>query len=74
MDYDLLFVLGCIITAFSIPAIVSAFSDGRTPRYPALIILIGMMMVGYVAQERPGVYTFETLPEVFVSVIGRYIG
>ncbi len=74
MDFDLIFVLGCIITVFSIPAIVSAFSDSRTPRYPALIILIGIVMVGYAINERPNAYTFETIPDVFAKVVGRYIG
>tara|TARA_R110002051_G_scaffold7035_16_gene33142 strand:+ start:1435 stop:1659 length:225 start_codon:yes stop_codon:yes gene_type:complete len=74
MDYDLIFVLGCVITAFSVPAMVSAYSDGRSPRYPAMIILIGIVMIGYVINERPSNYTIETIPDVFVSVIGRYIG
>ena len=68
------FVLGCIITAFAIPAIVSVFSGNRTPRYPALIILIGVVMVGYASSERPGAFTFEALPDVFMRVIGQYIG
>ena len=53
---------------------MSAFSDNRTPRYPALIILIGVVMVGYAISERPGAFTFEALPDVFMRVIGRYIG
>ncbi len=73
MDLDVIFVLGCVVAAFSIPAIVSAFSDGRTPRYPALIILIGVIMIGYAVSERPGAYTFETLPDTFAKVIGRYL-
>ncbi|MCO4847720.1 MAG: hypothetical protein KC448_07075 [Yoonia sp.] len=74
MDIDLIFVIGCIITVFSIPAIVSAFSDNRTPRYPALIILIGVVMAGYAINERPGAYTFETVPDVFMRVVSRYLG
>ncbi|WP_458791528.1 hypothetical protein [Yoonia sp. MH D7] len=74
MDLDLLFVLGCVITVFSIPAIVSAFSDGRTPRYPALILMIGFAMAAYAINERPNAYTFETVPDVFAKVVGRYLG
>jgi hypothetical protein len=74
MNPDLLFVIGVIVTAFSIPAMVSAFSDNRTPRYPALIILIGVVMIGYAMNERPSAYTFETLPDVFLRVISRYLG
>ena len=53
---------------------MSAFPDNRTPRYPALIILIGVVMVGYAISERPGAFTFEALPDVFMRVIGWYIG
>lgn len=74
MDLDLVFIVGCIIAVFAIPAIVSAFSDSRTPRYPILIILIGALMILYASNERPGAYNFETLPDVFMRVIGRYIG
>ena len=74
MDLELIFVIGCIVTAFSIPAIVSAFSDNRAPRYPALIIIIGVVMIGFAINERPGAFTFDTVPEVFAKVIGRYLG
>jgi len=74
MDLDLVFVLGCVIALFSIPAIISAFSDSRTPRYPMLIIVIGAVMITYAVNERPGAYSFETLPDVVMRVIGRYIG
>jgi len=74
MDLELIFVLGCVIAAFSIPAIVSAFSDSRSPRYPAMIILIGVVMISYAIKERPGAFPYETVPDVFVKVIGRYLG
>lgn len=71
MDSDLIFVVGFIIAVLSIPAIVSAFSDSRTPRVPAIVVLIGGLMIGYAMSERPGAYSFETLPDVFVRVIGK---
>lgn len=74
MDIELIFVLGCIVSAFSIPAIVSAFSDGRSPRYPALIILIGGLMIGYAVNERPGAFSAESVPDVFARVVMHYIG
>ena len=61
MDLELIFVLGCVLTAFSIPAIVSAFSDGRTPRYLVVIILIGVVMIGYAVNGRPGFVYFRHL-------------
>ena len=74
MDLDLVLVLGCVISLLAIPAIISAFSDNRTPRYPALIILIGVVLVGYAVNGKTGAYNFDTLPDVFLRVVGRYIG
>jgi len=74
MDSDLVFVVGCIVSVLSIPAFVSAFSDGRTPRYPALMIAIGVAMIFYATQQRPGAYTFDTVVDVFMRVVGRLIG
>jgi uncharacterized membrane protein len=69
MDTDLFFVVGVIIAVFSIPSIVSALTDGRAPRIPALMIIIGGLMIGYAMQQRPGVYGLETLPDTFVRVV-----
>jgi hypothetical protein len=71
MDPDVLFVVGFAIAVLSIPAIVSAFSDERSPRVPAIVVLIGGLMIGYAISERPNAYSFETLPDVFVRVIGK---
>jgi uncharacterized membrane protein len=71
MNTDIIFVVGFIIAVLSIPAIVSAFSDSRTPRVPAIVVLIGGLMIGYAMNERPGAYSFETMPDVFVRVIGK---
>jgi len=73
MDSDTIFVVGFVIAVLSIPAMVSAFSDSRTPRVPAIIILIGGLMIGYAINERPGAYSFETFPDVVVRVIGKVI-
>ncbi|UWQ99725.1 hypothetical protein K3729_02700 [Rhodobacteraceae bacterium S2214] len=73
MDSDVLCVVGFIIAVLSIPAIVSAFSDNRSPRVPAIVVLIGALMIGYAINERPGAYNFDTLPDVFVRVIGKVL-
>ena len=71
MDLDTIFVVGTVITLLAVPAIVSAYVDGRTPRAPAVIIVIGGAMVGYAMSQRPGSYNFETLPDVFVRVVAQ---
>lgn len=73
MDIDLIFVVGIVIGAFSIPALVSAFADRRVPRAAAVFIIISGVMITYAAQMRPEPYALEKLDEVFVSVVARYI-
>jgi len=73
MDPDVMFVLGCIIAVLAVPAIISAFADGRTPRAPALIVLIGGGMIGYAMVERPGNYNLDTLPDTFARVFASLL-
>lgn len=73
MDADLLFVLGIVLGVFSIPSITSALLDGRPPRTPAVLILIGALMIGYAVQKKPGTYGFDTIPDAFSRVIARYL-
>ena len=68
MDSDLIFVVGFFLLVLSIPAMVSAFMDSRTPRAPALIIMIGALMIAYAVRERPMTYSFETIPDAILRV------
>ncbi|MEY1557599.1 hypothetical protein AB3Y40_18370 [Yoonia sp. R2331] len=72
MDPDLFFVAGLAMAVLAIPAIFSALLDGRAPRLPAYLFIIGGLMIGYAVQQRPMAYGFDTIPDVVVRVIGRY--
>jgi hypothetical protein len=72
MDTDLLFVLGLVLGVFTIPAMMSALIDGRAPRTPAMLVIIGGLMIGYAVQQKPNTYGFDTIPETFVRVVARY--
>ncbi|MCA0871665.1 hypothetical protein LCL97_12575 [Seohaeicola saemankumensis] len=73
MDTDLIFILGLVLAALSVPATMSAISDGRAPRAPILIILIAGAMIVYAVHTHPGGYAFADIPDVFFGVIGRYL-
>ncbi len=73
MDFDLIFVIGVTLIAFAIPAAVSAYSDRRWPKSAALMLVIGAGAIAYAAQENPGAYSFETLDDVVLSVIGSFV-
>lgn len=72
MDTDLIFVVGFVLLVLSIPAMVSAFMDSRTPRAPALIIMIGVLMIAFAVRERPMAYSLETIPDVILRVYADF--
>ena len=73
MDADFILVVGLILAVFSIPSIVSAFSDNRAPRVAAIVLLIGGGLSVYAISNKPGGYTLAEIPSVFVQVVGRYV-
>ena len=73
MDADLFFVIGLVIAAFSIPPIIGAISEGRAPRAAAIMVLIGGGLILLAVNDRPGVYTLNSIPDAFVRVVARVI-
>ncbi len=73
MDPDLFFVIGLIVTVFSIPPILGAMLEGRAPRAAAILILIGGGMLAIALNQNPAGYSIGEIPDVFVRVIGKYI-
>ena len=73
MDTELIFIIGIVLGVFSIPAIMSAFSEGRAPRVAAITVILAGGMVLWAVKENPGGYNLKEIPEIFVRVIGRYL-
>jgi hypothetical protein len=73
MDADLALVLGLIMAGFSVPSILSAISDGRSPRASMMTILIAGALLLFAISTKPGGYTLSQVPDVFFSVIARYM-
>lgn len=74
MNYDLALVLGIVIAGFSVPAIVSAFSDSRAPRAASLMVLLGGGLIAWALTGKPGGYTLDQIPDIFVKVTRSLIG
>lgn len=73
MQHDLILVIGLVILGFTIPAIVSAFSDGRAPRVAAIMLLIGGGLVTIALTQKPNGYTLEDIPHAFTRVVGSVL-
>jgi hypothetical protein len=73
MDTDLALVLGIVIAALSIPSVLSALSDRRAPRASAITVLIAGGLIVFAVTGKPGGYSSEQLPHVFMNLIARYM-
>ncbi len=73
MDPDLFLVIGLIIGVLTIPSLLSAFSENRTPRAAAIMVLIAGVLLVLAFQNKAGGYTIAEIPQLFFKVIGRYI-
>ena len=73
LTQDLLLVLGIIIAGFSIPSILGAVADRRSPRVAAIMIMIGGSLIILAYTQRPGGYSLEEIPEAFVRVVAHYL-
>ena len=71
MDTDAALVVGIVLLVFSIPSILSAFSEGRAPRVAALTIILGGTMTVWALSQKPGGFDIMDIPEAFVRVVAR---
>jgi uncharacterized membrane protein len=73
MDTDLALILGIILGGLSVPSILSAMSEARPPRVSSLLLLAGVGLIAYAVMTRPGGYRLEQIPDIFFSVLGRFV-
>ncbi len=73
MDTDLALILGLVMALLAVPAAISAWSDGRPPRGPALTVLIAGGLILYAVMSKPGGYSLAEVPDVFLTVVNRYM-
>ncbi len=73
MDQDLALILGLLVAGFGTIGVLSAISDGRGPRASAITILIAGGLIIYALITKPGGYTIAQIPDVFFTVLARFI-
>jgi len=66
-------VIGLVIGGFSIPSIMGALADGRVPRAAAITVMVAGGLIALAIRDNPGGYAINDIPDVFVSVVARYI-
>ncbi|WP_435256782.1 hypothetical protein ACSBLW_11610 [Thioclava sp. FR2] len=73
MDFDLMLVVGATLVALSIPSMLSAYADDRKPWVGAMVLLIACVLIAMVVTKKPGGLVINEVPNIFFTVIGRYI-
>jgi hypothetical protein len=73
MDADLALVIGLVVAVFAIPAMVSAYSEGRAPRVASFAVLVAGGLVVWAVTSKPGGYTLSDIPDAIISVVGRVL-
>lgn len=71
MDSDLFLVIGIVMVAFAIPALLSAYSESRAPRVGSIMVLIASGLIVVALLNRPSGYRLDEVPGAFVRVIGK---
>ncbi|GHC13105.1 MULTISPECIES: hypothetical protein [Gemmobacter] len=72
MNPDLLLVIGIVLAVLAVPAMVSAFSDGRAPRAASITVLIAGVLIVFAFTKKPGGYEVRDIPNAFYRVIGQF--
>lgn len=73
IDSDLFLVMGVIVGAFAVPAVIAAFADSRPPRAAAIAVLVGGGLILLAFLSKPGGYVPGQIPEVFARVLARIL-
>ncbi len=73
MDHDLTLVIGIVVGMLAIPALLSAYSESRAPRSGAVLVLISGVLLAVALTNKGGGYRLDEVPEIFMSVIKRYL-
>lgn len=69
---DLFLVIGIVLVGLSVPSILGALAERRTPRVAAISILIGGALILMALNQKPGGYTLREIPEAFIRVVAHY--
>ena len=73
MNTDLYLVIGIIVGALAIPALLAAYSESRAPRIGAIMVLISGVLISVALTQKPSGYTFAEIPGIFVKVVAGLI-
>ena len=73
MDTDLLLTIGIILMVLTLPSLLAAWTQGRPPRFGAVMLIVGALLVVLAVTNRPSDYTVNQVPDIMLNVFARYL-
>lgn len=73
MDPDMAMAVGSVLAVLSVPALLSALSEGRAPRVGGVVLIVAAGLILWAIANSPEGYSLTGLPSVILHVIARYI-
>ena len=70
---DYLLTSGLVLGMFSIPAMLAAYADLRTPRASMAAFILACAIIAFAYVQHPGGYEIADVPNVVVAVIADII-
>lgn len=72
MGTDLALTVGILLLVLSVPSLLSAWVESRTPRLGMIMIIGAGALIVYALTSHPGGYAFTDVPGVMVNVIAGF--
>lgn len=70
VDPDTIYVIGLITGVLAVPALLGAYSEGRSPRAASIMIMICAGLIAIAVLQKPkGTYSLGRTPEIFAKVV-----
>ena len=66
-------MIGIILAGFSVPSMLGALAERRSPRVAAITIVIGGALIVLAISQKPGGYALREVPEAFIRVVAYFI-
>ena len=73
MDTDLILTIGLLLGLFSIPGLLSAYSDNRSILASSLSVLVAGGCIAWALSQNPSGYALADVPEVMIEVFARVV-
>ncbi|WP_148078735.1 hypothetical protein [Histidinibacterium lentulum] len=67
----MMITLGLLFAAISFPAILSAFTHGRSVRFPMLLLIGGLALIAVGANQTPGAFQMADLPDIVARAFAQ---